>query len=91
MLLDFNLAQEPVLASSETVHVGIRGTLAYMPPEHLESLADGLPIHVDARSDLYSLGVVLFECVVRGTRSFALPDSSLIDGRRPASHGRAQA
>ena len=77
MLLDFNLAQATVLPSSEASHAGARGTLAYMAPEQLESLADGLPVHVDARSDIYAFGVVLFECMVRGTRSFALPAKSL--------------
>jgi eukaryotic-like serine/threonine-protein kinase len=77
MLLDFNLAQGAVLATSDEAHAGVRGTLAYMAPEQLESLADGLPIHVDARSDIYAFGVVLFECLVRGTRSFALPSKSL--------------
>src|SRR4029077_4416298 len=28
-------------------------------------------------SDLYALGVVLFDCLVRGTRSFALPSKSM--------------
>ena len=41
MLLDFNLAQEPLLGHSETAHAGVRGTLAYMAPEQLESLAEG--------------------------------------------------
>ena len=77
MLLDFNLAQEPLLASSEAAHAGVRGTLAYMAPEQLESLAEAGSIHVDARSDLYAFGVVLFDCLVRGTRSFALPSNSL--------------
>ena len=77
MLLDFNLAQDPVLPTSDGEHAGVRGTLAYMAPEQLESLADGLPIQVDARSDLYAFGVVLFECMVRGSRSFALPSDSL--------------
>src|SRR5262249_27358597 len=38
----------------------IGGTLPYMAPEHLEALKDGSRTP-DARSDLYSLGVILFE------------------------------
>ena len=34
MLLDFNLAQEPLLAHSEAAGAGVRGTLAYMCPSN---------------------------------------------------------
>src|SRR5262249_22322756 len=55
----------------------VGGTLAYMAPEHLEALAEGGSSQVGSRSDLYALGVVLFDCLVRGTRSFALPSKSM--------------
>ena len=59
MLLDFNLATDTKLAGlAEVARLG--GTLPYMPPEHLESYA-GRPRLVDARGDLYALGVILFE------------------------------
>jgi tetratricopeptide (TPR) repeat protein len=47
-----------------------------MAPEHLDALAEGLDERVDTRSDIFALGVVLFDCLVRGTRSFALPSGS---------------
>jgi serine/threonine protein kinase/regulator of sirC expression with transglutaminase-like and TPR domain len=59
MLLDFNLAEDTgKQADVVTAHVG--GTLPYMAPEHLEAFG-GTWREVDARSDLYSLGVILFE------------------------------
>lgn len=59
MLLDFNLAQDTKVRGSATA-ASIGGTLPYMAPEHLEAFR-GNPLHVDARSDLYSLGIILFE------------------------------
>jgi serine/threonine protein kinase/Tfp pilus assembly protein PilF len=76
MLLDFNLAREPWLENPEATPAALGGTLAYMAPEHLDALADGLDQHADTRSDIFALGVVLYDCLVRGTRSFALPSGS---------------
>lgn len=72
MLLDFNLARESVLDDPEEVPSTLGGTLDYMAPEHLEALADGLADRVDARSDLYGLGVVLYEALA-GERPFETP------------------
>ncbi len=76
MLLDFNLAQEPRIDDSDAADASAGGTLAYMAPEHLEALAEGRSNAVDTRSDLYALGVVLFDCLVRGTRPFAPASNS---------------
>jgi serine/threonine protein kinase/Tfp pilus assembly protein PilF len=68
MILDFNLAEDTKLRR----HAGaaaVGGTLPYMSPEQLASFSDE-PCSVDARSDLYSLGVVLFE-LLTGWRPFA--------------------
>jgi serine/threonine protein kinase/predicted Zn-dependent protease len=73
MLLDFNLAQEPALDAEDATGGLLGGTLAYMAPEQLEALAGGATRWVDARSDLYALGVVLYECLTRGARTFAQP------------------
>lgn len=58
-LIDFGLAKDAALASEMTDHGTIFGTPHYMSPEqgHAES--------IDVRSDLYSLGVILFEMLAR--------------------------
>ena len=61
LLSDFNLAHCPAARSADE-HFG--GTLRYMAPEHLDAFnpASGVSRDlVDQRSDIYSLGVVLFE------------------------------
>ena len=70
MLLDFNLARGPrIVGPAEDGAAKLGGTLAYMAPEHIEALADGLDEGVDARADLFALGVVLFEAIA-GQRPF---------------------
>ncbi len=59
MLLDFNLSTEEQLPAER-----IGGTLAYMAPERLETLnASSAEVEraSDPRSDLYSVGAMLFE------------------------------
>jgi serine/threonine protein kinase len=58
-LIDFGLAKDAALAMEVTDHGVIFGTPHYMSPEQ----GHGEPI--DARSDLYSLGVLLFEMLAR--------------------------
>jgi serine/threonine protein kinase/tetratricopeptide (TPR) repeat protein len=65
MLLDFNLAGTMHDEQAQTVAV-LGGTVAYMAPEHLRALMSKDPaLHrlVDHRSDIYSLGMVLFEAL----------------------------
>jgi serine/threonine protein kinase/tetratricopeptide (TPR) repeat protein len=65
MLLDFNLAQRVQDEQAQTVAV-LGGTVAYMAPEHLRALTSKdaeVRRRVDHRSDIYSLGMVLFECL----------------------------
>jgi eukaryotic-like serine/threonine-protein kinase len=57
LLLDFNLAADQ---SGHIARLG--GTLPYMAPEHLALFQGNGPGMTDARSDIYALGVVLYEC-----------------------------
>jgi serine/threonine protein kinase/Tfp pilus assembly protein PilF len=60
MLLDFNLAEDTKLRNSaEGATIG--GTLPYMAPEQLNAFRLRSGEYLDARCDLYSLGIILFE------------------------------
>ncbi len=72
MLLDFNLARCAGDAQAQAQAV-VGGTVAYMAPEHLRALISKDPQvkqQVDHRSDVYSLGMVLYE-VLTGQGPFA--------------------
>ncbi|WP_235905561.1 protein kinase domain-containing protein [Tautonia marina] len=74
MILDFNLS---AIANpgDEGKRARIGGTLPYMAPEHLDAFhpRGSTPAHaVDERSDLYSLGLILFE-MVAGRQPFREP------------------
>ena len=76
MLADFSVALH-----SSRLRVADRGllggTFPYMAPEHLDAFDpknEFTPGAVDQRSDIYSLGVVLFE-LVTGNHPFPLPAS----------------
>lgn len=60
---DFGLARHVASMSSLTGDRGFVGTIDYVSPEQIEGTA------VDARTDLYSLGCVLYECLA-GMRPF---------------------
>ena len=67
MLLDFHLAGEPFGPGRQRPYV-FGGTPGYMSPEHrdaLQAIRESRPIErpVDARSDVYSLGVALYEAL----------------------------
>jgi eukaryotic-like serine/threonine-protein kinase len=68
-LLDFGLAKllhpanEETLTQSETETQDLAGTLPYMAPEQLQGRS------VDARADIYAVGVVLYE-MATGQRPF---------------------
>ncbi len=88
MLLDFNLSED-LKQVDESSGPSIGGTLPYMSPEHLEAFRGGKQ-PVDARSDLYSLGVIVYELltgsrpfeVYQGSRLFAI--GRMIEDRRGA-------
>jgi serine/threonine protein kinase/tetratricopeptide (TPR) repeat protein len=59
VLLDFNLAADTRTGVGAAVAL-VGGTLPYMAPEQLRAFRDGTAA-VDARSDVYALGVILYE------------------------------
>jgi len=69
-ILDFGLAKL-VGRDQSTVAGSTMGTPAYMSPEQVRGG------HVDARTDLWSLGVVLYE-MVTGHRPFRRADSPAV-------------
>ncbi|MAT73375.1 MAG: hypothetical protein CMJ58_28155 [Planctomycetaceae bacterium] len=69
LLLDFNLSESVVVNGRPALTAG--GTLPYMSPEQLQAVRGGGG--VDRRSDIYSLGVMLYE-LLAGRRPF--PDRS---------------
>ncbi|HEY1377014.1 MAG TPA: serine/threonine-protein kinase, partial [Gemmataceae bacterium] len=76
MLLDFNLADNAALRGTEAA-ARVGGTLPYMAPEQVrafQKLGDRRP---DGRSDVYSLGLILFELL---TGRMAFPASSSARG-----------
>ena len=64
-VMDFGLAKREFGEATVTSDGRVLGTPAYMSPE----LARGESHHVDGRSDVYSLGVVLYE-LLTGERPF---------------------
>ncbi len=91
MLLDFNLAREPLADEAEDP-AAPGGTVDYMAPEHLRAVANGESEGVDQRSDIYGLGVVLYEALT-GRRPFASPrrGASLVDALHRAADERGVA
>ena len=59
VLLDFGLARDTESDLALTRSGDVFGTPAYMSPEQLE----GSPLRLDRRTDVYSLGAALYECV----------------------------
>src|SRR5205807_2778428 len=67
-LTDFGLARPVQVGADKLTQSGAMvGTPPYMSPEQIIT-----PLHVDARSDVYSLGVVLYE-VLTGQTPFRGP------------------
>ncbi len=59
VLIDFGLAKNLQTSHGSTRTRGLRGSPYFMSPEH----AQGMP--VDRRTDLYALGVILYEVLAR--------------------------
>ncbi len=76
MLLDFNLSAD-VKHRAGAAAAMLGGTLPYMAPEHLDAY-QGEDRVVDARSDLYSLGLILYE-MLAGRPPVEIPRGPLPD------------
>jgi serine/threonine protein kinase len=82
-LLDFGIARlQDADALRQTRFGQVVGTLAYMSPEQLKSSSD-----IDVRSDIYALGVVLYE-LLTGHLPIALSTTSLLEAIRELSEGK---
>ncbi len=77
MLLDFGIAQDANARAAAGGTSAIGGTLPYMSPEQLEGVRTETP-HADARSDVYSLGVVLYE-LLTGRYPWRVPSGTVAD------------
>ena len=80
-ILDFGLARitdSDVEAATAISEIGvIKGTLPYMSPEQTR----GNPAEVDVRSDVYSLGVLLYE-MLTGARPYDTHNTSIMEAVR---------
>ena len=79
-ILDFGLARitESDAEATQVTEVGmLKGTLPYMSPEQ----ARGQTEAIDVRTDVYALGVILYE-MLSGSKPYDLSRSSLIEAVR---------
>jgi eukaryotic-like serine/threonine-protein kinase len=89
-VLDFGISKwtEDEQTADLTDTDGALGTASYMAPEQLRSAK-----HVDARCDVYALGVILYECATgvrpfRGARGYDLMHAVLTEPVAPPSFWR---
>ena len=88
-VIDFGIAKATASKLTEktlfTQHRQLIGTPQYMSPEQAEGSLD-----IDTRTDVYSLGVLLYE-LLTGTTPFDQPEPANGDHRRyPAHHPRGR-
>ncbi len=80
-ILDFGLAritEGDIAAATLTTEIGvIKGTLAYMAPEQARGESD----EIDVRTDVYALGMILYE-MLSGTRPYDVMHKALAEAVR---------
>ncbi len=79
-ILDFGLARitEEDVAATQVTEIGvIKGTLPYMAPEQARGEVD----EIDVRTDVYALGVILYE-LLTGKRPYSTDTGSLLSAVR---------
>lgn len=87
MLLDFHLTRAPIPAQGLAPE-WLGGTAAYMSPEQLQALAavrsgQPVPAAVDGRSDVYSLGLVLYEALCGQLPALSTAPLPRLESRNP--------
>ena len=84
-IIDFGIARatdaDVALTTLQTDVRELIGTLQYMSPEQVSGGVDGDPLDLDIRSDIYSLGVVLYE-LLTGHLPYDLSHKSLPSATR---------
>lgn len=78
MLLDFNLSDDTKARAGGAEKAKFGGTLPYMAPEHIAAFASDGGSPVDERSDIFSLGVMLYE-LLAGRHPYGLHKGSIRD------------